>query len=253
MDFFVVKKVIGALLMPLPVCFFILILGLIALFLKRHSIGYSLLSLFTIAILLISTPFLPGKLLGKIEQQNPQYDLSTKVNFIVVLGCSHTNDARLPITSQIHHCSLARINEAVRIWKHNPDAKIVTSGAAFSQPFSQAEMNKKMLMVLGVSEDSIIVVNLSRDTEDEANNLAAILLSEKFALVTSASHIPRALRLFQGQNLKPIAAPTEHLVREGDKITFFSFIPAAKNIKKMERWWYETLGQGWLTLKSWFA
>lgn len=253
MDFFVVKKVIGALLMPLPICIFILLLGFLALFLKRHSIGYGLLSLFTIVILLISTPFLPGKLLGEIEQQYPQYDLSTKVNFIVVLGCSHTNDARLPITSQIHHCSLARVNEAVRIWTHNPNAKIVTSGAAFSQPFSQAEMNKKMLMVLGVNENAIIEVNLSRDTEDEANNLASILQADRFALVTSASHIPRAMRLFKAQRLKPIAAPTEHLVREASSITFFSFIPAAKNIKKMERWWYETLGQSWLTLKSWFA
>lgn len=252
MDFFVVKKVIGVLLMPLPMCMFMLIIGLSALILKRYSIGYGAISLFTLLFVLISTPFLPNRLLGGIEQQYPQFDMAVSVNTIVVLGCSHTNDARLPITSQIHHCSLARINEAVRIWMSNKQAKIITSGAAFSQPFSQAEMNKKMLMVLGVDESAIIEVNLSKDTEDEANNLAQLLDSTSFALVTSASHIPRAMRLFEGQGLTPIAAPTEHLVRESTAVTFFTVMPSSKNIKKMERWWYETLGQTWLTIKSWF-
>lgn len=252
MDFFLLKKFIGAMLMPLPLCTILLLIAVLAfIFNKKRFAGSA--SIASLMIFLISsTPFFPNYMLHKIENQYRQYDLSNRVNHIVVLGCAHSNIASLPLTSQLHSCSMIRVTEAVRIFGFNPDATVITSGAAFTQDFSNAEMNKRMLMVLGVPESQITTSSEPRDTEEEAQQIAQILSNEPFALVTSASHMPRSMRLFEQYGLSPIAAPTEHLVKGRGFRRFTNILPSAQNIKKTERWWYETLGQSWLSIKSWF-
>lgn len=252
MDFIQLKKYLGAILMPLPLCAILLLIAFIAMMNKRSRIATIAGSFSLLIFLISSTPFFPDYALKNIESKYPQFDLSITVNHIVILGCAHTNDASLPITSQLYPCSLTRVTEAVRLLRFNPDATVIVSGAAFTQDFSNAEMNKRMLMALGVPEKSIEMYAESRDTEDEAQNLSAVLSDEPFALVTSASHMSRSVRLFNQYGLNPIAAPTEHLVREAGNKPLTSYFPASKNIHKTERWWYETLGQGWLTIKSWF-
>lgn len=252
MDFFLLKKTIGALLMPMPILLLALIATVVAILLKKErmvKVGASFSLLF---FLLISTPFLPDYLLKKIESQYPQWDMSQSVDNIVVLGCAHTNYGPLPLSSQLHTCSMIRLAEAMKIYQQNPTATIITSGAKFNQPFSNAEMQKRMLMELGIPEDHIKSYGESRDTEDEAQRLSPVLKQSRFALVTSASHMPRAMRLFQQYGSQPHAAPTDHKVRAKDVSEKRHFLPHSKNIKKMERWWYETLGQTWLSVKAWF-
>ncbi len=252
MDFFQLKKYLGAILMPLPLCAILLLIALIAMMNKRSRIATIAGSFSLLIFLISSTPFFPDYALKKIESKYPQYDLSVAVDHIVVLGCAHTNIASLPITSQLYPCSLIRATEALRLFKFNPDATIIVSGAAFAQEFSNAEMNKQLLISLGVPGERIIISTDSRDTEEEAQNLSEMLSDQTFALVTSASHMPRSMRLFKQYGLNPIAAPTEHLVRYNGTRPVVNFLPNSKNIHKAERWWYETLGQSWLTIKSWF-
>lgn len=253
MDLFVFKKVLGALLMPLPIISLLIVVALCAFYFNRKKIALTSGFFGLLLFVIVSTPILPNLLLREIEHSHPQFDLSTSVKKIVILGCGHVNDGTLPITSQIRPCSLIRITEAVRIFQHNPNATIVTSGDSEKHEFSNAEMNSRMLIALGVPESSIIMVNKSRDTEEESENLSSVLGKAPFALVTSASHMERAVNLFQQQRLSPIPAPTEHLVREDNGISFSGLLPNSKHITKAERWWYETLGQTWLAIRQWFS
>lgn len=235
--------------MPLPLSMLFLVMGL--LFLKKRR-GRVLIVSGVLLLLLSTTPMLPDRLLGTLEQTYRQYDLSVEVDTIVVLGCNHVNAADMPITAQLHHCSLARLNEAKRLFNANPKAQIITSGSTGSQPFSQAYMNKRMLQVLGIPEKQITANEQSRDTREEAAHLAPLLRGKPFALVTSASHMKRAVQLFEAQGLVPYPAPTEHLIKSSGDASLLYYIPASKHLKKTERWWYETLGLSWLTIKQWF-
>ena len=201
----------------------------------------------------ISTPYLPNYLLKQSESAYPSFDMSHRVTKIVVLGCGHVSDEDLPITSQLFPCSLARSNEALRIYQQQDEAILITSGAPLQDLISNAEMNKRLLIALGVEEEKILSVSTSKDTEDEARNLKAYLQGEPFALVTSASHMLRAMSIFEAQGLKPIAAPTGHLVRNRSNTSWMSILPYSPNISKMERWCYEVLGRTWLRVKLWFS
>jgi uncharacterized SAM-binding protein YcdF (DUF218 family) len=250
MDLFVFKKLLGALLMPLPICFILIALSLVAIIQHRKWLAWIFSSASILLFLMISTPFIPDFLLAQTESKFPQFDVSQKIHKIVILGCGHVEDPKLPITSQLYTCSTVRLNEALRIYQFNKNSLFITSGALPQNKVSNAEMNKRFLLAMGVEAQNIISIEKSRDTEEEAQNIKAHLLGETFAVVTSASHMQRAMKLFQDQGLEPIAAPTEHLVRHAQSRPWQYMLPNSKNISKMERWWYETLGSLWLRLKA---
>ena len=250
MDFFYFKKLIGIFIMPLPFVILILVIGLFLLFRKRLRSGTFTVLFATVCLLIFSLPMLPNALLRPLEMSYPQFDMSVPVSQIVVLGCRHVNDRRLPITAQLAPCSVVRASEAIRIYQRNPNATIITSGNVGVEPFSNAYMTKQFLLAMGVPPTKIIENEKSKDTEEEAINLANLVKQGNFALVTSASHMKRAMALFESQKLHPIAAPTHHFVKQSDIEAFSPIFPSADNLDRLERWWYEAMGNTWIWLKS---
>jgi len=236
--------------MPVPLVIIILMLGLFLLYRKRGRSGSFTVLLATLLLVVFSFPMLPNALLRPLELTYPQFDMSTSVTKIVVLGCRHVNDRQLPITSQLAPCSVVRATEAIRIYQRNPNAIIITSGSVGNEPFSNAYMTKQLIIAMGVPAVNIIEVEKSRDTEEEAMNLAKLVKREKFALVTSASHMKRAMTLFTTQNLYPVAAPTMHFAKQSDSDVLAPIYPSADNLDKLERWWYEAMGNAWVWFKS---
>ena len=236
--------------MPLPLVTILLILGLFLLYRKRIRSAAISITCATLLLMAFSLPMLPNLLLRSLEMSYPQFDMSKPVTKIVVLGCRHTNDRQLPITSQLAPCSVVRATEAIRIYQHNPTATIITSGNVGVEPFSNAYMTKQFLIAMGVPEHRIVEIEESKDTEEEAANLARLVKRDKFALVTSASHMKRAMALFNSHAQKPIAAPTLHFVKQSDSNEMSPIFPSADNLDKFERWWYEAMGNTWIWTKS---
>src|SRR5690606_3466960 len=55
------------------------------------------------------------------------------------------------------------------------------------------------------------------NTYEEAREFAKSFgKDKKLIIVSSATHIPRAVRMFELHGMNPIAAPTNHLVRAGN-------------------------------------
>jgi uncharacterized SAM-binding protein YcdF (DUF218 family) len=69
-------------------------------------------------------------------------------------------------------------------------------------------------LALGVKKENMIVNPQPRDTKEEALFLKDIVGSDKFVLVTSATHMPRSMKLFESLGLNPIAAPTDFYKKE---------------------------------------
>jgi uncharacterized SAM-binding protein YcdF (DUF218 family) len=103
---------------------------------------------------------------------------------------------------------------------------------------------------LGVPEEDIVLDAVSRDTGEQARLLRERLAGEPFALVTSASHMPRSMELFQHQGLEPVAAPTDYLCKPGKGWSFYSAFPAAARIRTGERAIHELLGLTWARLRE---
>jgi uncharacterized SAM-binding protein YcdF (DUF218 family) len=100
-----------------------------------------------------------------------------------------------------------RVTETVRLSKLYPDAKILYSGGG-----TEAQLVKKVLMRLGVEHERIIIENRSQNTAGNARSskiIAAPKPLEKWLLVTSAFHMPRAMGAFRAVGFPVQADPVD--------------------------------------------
>ena len=84
--------------------------------------------------------------------------------------------------------------------------------------------------------------------------LKPILGESEFLLVTSGYHMPRAMSLFYGQDLEPVAAPCDLFVwpRFTDTNPYKpeNFIPRLSSLSKTHYAFHEYLGLTWARLRD---
>ncbi len=249
---FMLKKYVGGLLLPLP--FLLLLMGVaIALlwFTRWQKSARTLLTLSWLTLLLISLQPVADKMLKPIEDSYPTWRGGEKVNYIVVLGGGYTWNPDWAPSSNLTNNSLPRVAEGVRLWLANPGAKMIfTGGAAPGNPVSTAEAGARVAQSLGVPRADIITLDNPKDTEEEAAAVAKTLGQQPFLLVTSASHLPRAVVFFRQQGLQPIPAPANQLAITSPLQTHERIIPSPVWLMHSDRVVYETLGRIWQKLKA---
>lgn len=211
---FLLKKFVSMFLMPLPLGMAFIMLGLF--FLYRNQLTKAKLTLtFSIMWLFVfSYSPIANILLHSIESNNPTLHTAPKdIKHIYVLGGGHHTDESLPITSQVVATSVVRLTEGIRLYHQlNGKAKIIVSGYhGLYDSTEHAVMQKRLAMSLGVHQKDIILHFGTRDTQEEAEAGKKLLGDKPFILVTSASHMTRALKFFTHEGLNPIPAPTNHL------------------------------------------
>src|SRR5207244_3733329 len=204
---FLLKKIISSLFLPLPVCALLLIAGLIFLwFTGRQRLGRILVSLGAVTLLLFSNASIPSLLLQPLERPyTPMLATAEQVatftqppvKWIVVLGAGDTYSPSLPPTTQLHDASLSRIVEAIRLHKELPELKMVLSEGTAFENVPVAEVMGRAMRALGVEEKDLVLETQSRDPEESAQFVQAIVGKDRFILVTSASHMRRSQALFR--------------------------------------------------------
>ncbi|HET6267550.1 MAG TPA: envelope biogenesis factor ElyC [Acidobacteriota bacterium] len=251
---FLFKKMITPLFLPVPLCLEILIVGLVLLwFTQKQKFGKMVVTLGTLLLLVLGSQWFSDQLLGSVE--NPYAPLmsasSTSAKWIVVLGGGHTSDPKLPANAQLSDASRSRLIEGIRLWRTLPSATLVLSGGSAFDTASDAQLLAETARYMGVDPNAVMLEDRSRDTDDEARLLRPILRDDRFILVTSASHMRRALKLFESQGMHPIPAASDfHVKSSRDQNWLPSIFPSAGNLDKSERALYEILGVSWATFKS---
>ena len=230
---FTIKKIISAIVMPLPIG---LILGAIGLWylytaeLKKAKI------FLTISLLWITTisytPF-TNSLLKPLENSYEKLkNIPENTKYILLLGGNKEN----------------RGWEALRLYHKIPNAKIITSGyPPFGGKIPSAVSTAIFLQKVGVKKSDIIMQTKPKTTEEEAIEIKNRLGDESFILVTSAYHMPRAIRLFKKYGLNPIPAPTDFKIKSYDSPLS---IPKGKNLLQTDLAWHEHLGMLWNSFRD---
>jgi len=251
---FLLKKIVAPLFFPVTLILVIFLLGLFLLSLtRRQKTGKIVVLIGIIFLCVLSFDVFPDMLLRPLEYQYPpllSLENIQNVKWIVVLGGGHTSDPKLPITSQISKNSLVRLVEGIRIYNGLPKSKLILSGGSPFEKISNAQVLAEVAIAIGVKKEDLILEDISKDTEDEARLIQEIVGQERFILITSASHMPRSIALFKRVGMHPIPAPTDHLVKEFQKISPGMFYPSGAGISKAERAFYEYLGLAWAKLRG---
>lgn len=250
---FELKKVVSSLLMPLPALLIIGLLGLmLIMFTRKQKTGCFVVLFSFIGIFLIAFQPVSSRLLMPLERQySAFFPVDEPIDYVMVLGSGHVVDDKIPPTSELSRTGLMRLSEGIRILRIYPGAKLILSGYAAGSEVSNARMMAKVALALGVSKSDIILLETAKDTWEEARQAAAFVTNKKLVVVTSASHMKRALNEFHSAGLKPYAAPTNYLAHDNVTQFWSKYTPKAVYLEQTERYWHETLGRIWQTLRDW--
>jgi len=246
---FLLKKVLSALLMPLPLGFVILLLALIIFWQGYHRLAKGLGAGVLISWFMLSLNPVAQLIAAPLEHTFPKYD-GQSVDYVVVLGGYHNSDERFPISSLLSKTSLMRLSEGMRIYRMNQGAKIMLSGYKSRDVISNAEAMSRVAQEYGIPKEDIVIASQPKDTAEEAAHWAQYLENQNFALVTSAMHMPRSVYLFQNQNLQPTPAPTEFRTGGHHGLSWKSWFPSAHALSLSKSAWHEYLGRIWASIRT---
>ncbi|SJL83273.1 envelope biogenesis factor ElyC [Vibrio palustris] len=250
---FELKKIISSLFMPLPALLIIGFLGLsLIMFTAKRKSGCVIVLFSLLGIFLVSFQPVSSRLLMPLERQYKGFlPVDESIDYIMVLGSGHVVDDQLPPTSELSRTALMRLTEGIRIFRMYPGSKLILSGYSGGSEFSHARMLAQVALGLGVPKSDIILLETAKDTWEEARQAAAFVQQKKMVLVTSASHMHRALQEFHAAGLQPLPAPTNYLAQKNIRQPWEKYAPKARYLEQSERFWYETMGSVWHDFRDW--
>ena len=243
---FSTKKIISFFVEPLGLILTLSLIGLYFLYKSAYTKAKYFLSTSILLLLVFSYPPVSNSLIKQLENKYQKYDYNNNnIEYINVLGSGHHDNPKWPISSQISNTSLKRTMEGISIFKkiNNPNLKLIFTGfPGFGNQISNAEINAKIARIANISNNNLIVNGNPKDTQEEAKFAKSIVGSKPFILVTSVSHMDRAIELFTNMGMNPIAAPTEF--KKSAKVEWLS-APSISSIKKSKNIIHEFLGGVW--------
>lgn len=259
MSDFMIKRIIGGLLMPLPLILMLLLLVVVLwFFMRRMRFSWICLLLAVAMLAACSFPHLVRRMAYRLESlSQPVMDVresEEKPYAIVILGSNvdHPGDNGLPALSRLGDTARARLVEGVRLARLYPDAKVATSGYGFGLE-SCAEVMAEAAVELGVEPSRLVRFSDTMDTENEAKETRRLAGDKRVVLVTSAVHMPRSLVFFRQQKVNVFPAPCDYIAPSSSSTMAVEdkkrWTPRGENIANAERTAHELLG---LLYQRWF-
>lgn len=260
---FSVKKFLASLFSPLSISLELVAFGLILLvFSRKQKTGKVFVALGMIVLLMCSLEGVSGRILRTLEAQYPPLSVpgimrpaimgttEPAVKWIVVLAGGVVGDSTLPIQLQVSQHSRVRLMEGIRLHHLLPGSKIIlTGGIGFEGPPGATTLSR-VAQELGVAKTDMVLEVESRDTKDHPLYVRDLVKHEPFILVTSAFHMPRAMKLFEKQGLTPIPAPAGPWKPAEEFWSPANLFPSSTGIRLAELAYHEYMGLTWAWIRG---
>jgi uncharacterized SAM-binding protein YcdF (DUF218 family) len=196
-------------------------------------------------LLLCSMTYPSVLLINSLEYKYPVVFLGSqewkKTDAIVVMACYHFEDEALPFVSRWPNCSLQRNLHAAMMYQAHPLPIYLAAGVLGKKnKYPIAQHNQSFFQKMGVDNTDIFTSPNGFNTETEIQALSPSLQGKSISLVTSASHLPRAVRYFEDLGIEVLPIPVEHLSHK--QIEPMIDLPNALSLYRSERAIHEYLG-----------
>jgi uncharacterized SAM-binding protein YcdF (DUF218 family) len=285
---FLLKKLLGHLLMPLPLALVLLALALWAMARRRGGFAWTFLLSGWLILVACGNSGVASVLVASLENKYapippcrfaavaavPEAGRETaapeatpwprelrEAGFVAVLGGGHGDADKLSAGQRLSSSARARLVEGVRLALVLPEAWLVVSGPRDgsnsggpddAESPSHARILADAAVELGFPRDRIVEIDTARDTAEEVAALSRLAGEERIALVTSAWHLPRAMTLAARERLNAFPCPADFLGRHkaGETLAWVTW--NSESLSNSTRAWREYLGQAWAGLVAWW-
>jgi uncharacterized SAM-binding protein YcdF (DUF218 family) len=184
----------------------------------------------------LSSPLVATPLIGSLESwyHPPQLTPSDRFDAIVVLGGGVDEKGSLRPTTEPSSPSRNRTTCGVDLYRQGYAPTLVLTGGyarIFGNGSSEAVEMKRWAVRLGVPESATKIDTEARNTYENATGTKRLLGSASILLVSSASHLPRAVPVFTKQGFRVMPAPCEYVsqnlpLESWDNIDLIDFLPS---------------------------
>jgi uncharacterized SAM-binding protein YcdF (DUF218 family) len=194
---------------------------------------------------LVAAPIFVNPMVNQLEKLYASDKQCAPSSHVVLL--SGGVDSRAQSVDSFERMSSAtfvRATEASRIIAKEPDATLIVSGGRLYK-FPEAEVIAHYLTSLGVPEESLILESTSRNTYENAVNVAAILSAQDVQgpvrLISSAMHMHRAFKSFElalkdtGISICPVSVDFKGLPR----LQLYGWVPQMSSLIKFDHMLHE--------------
>lgn len=216
---FQLSKIAGLLVDPVNLILLLLAIGVVSLWFRRRRLGAWLVSIaFVLAVVPTVVPVGPW-LLRALEDRFPPSSLAAPPTGIIVLGGSMQPGLADDRKSLAVNGNVERLIVFAELARQFPDAKLVFTGGTGSllEPgLREADAAAQFLHRLGVDPSRVAFERESRNTFENAVLTRKRILpaaGDRWLLVTSARHMPRAVGAFRQAGWKVDAFPVDYRTR----------------------------------------
>ncbi|MCI4680276.1 YdcF family protein [Rhodoblastus acidophilus] len=213
--FFVASKIFWLLASPLHLLLILLLAGLILAPRWRPGRMLALAAAIVLALIVFSPA--SALLIRPLEDRFPERSaVMTPPKGIIVLGGAVDEGLTLARNQVALNEAAERMTEGAALARLYPQAMLVFSGgssALIDNSAKEANVARRLWRELGVPESQMRFEDRSRNTFENAaftKRLVNPQKGEKWLLVTSAYHMPRAMGVFRAQGMDPEAFPVDY-------------------------------------------
>jgi uncharacterized SAM-binding protein YcdF (DUF218 family) len=223
--FFPLSKILGFFAIPSNLVIAIGILGLVLLPTRFARAGRALAfaSLIVLAILGLSP--IGNALIIPLEERFPRWDATRGApDGIIVLGGAVSPDVSAARDEVALNEAAERLTVAAELARRYPAARILLSGgsaALIYEESAEAAYAVRVLEDLGIARARILLEDRARNTLENAVFSKAIAQpkpGERWLLVTSAHHLPRAVGVFRKAGFPVEAYPVDWRTRGANDV-----------------------------------
>ncbi|MDP6770854.1 MAG: YdcF family protein [Anaerolineales bacterium] len=182
---------------------------------------------------------------------------------VVLSGGGHTLSNNTNTINIVSTHTAYRILEAYRLHQKLPKVPIILSGGigdSLALSIPESELMRQELLDLGVQDSLLLIEPNSQNTYEQAINVAKVMTRldmKRFVLVTSHTHMKRALATFRTQDLHAIPSASFHSEIPTRQIKW-SLYPTKTNlarslnvVREIAAYMYYKQ-QGWITISDAF-
>jgi len=254
-----ISKLLTPLVAPLGIAFMLWLAALCA-HVCRSRWRQPLLLAGIAVVLFFSSGSVGGWLIGRLEREYPPLTAaaSPQADVIIVLG-----GATAPALPPRAHTEVGegydRLLHGLRLYRAGKAPYLLFCGGTIEALTGTTESEARQYLELAreaglATEDIVVLEERSRNTYENALYAQQVMVArgwENALLVTSASHMPRAMAVFNALGVEVFAASTDVRAVDGS-FSFFDLLPTAYSLgwsstaaKEYVGWWVYWL-RGWV-------
>ena len=250
----VLYQILKRLILPPGFLILLLVVGFTFSFLKFRRLGRVILAVGILFLYLLSISPTADLLLTPLESKytplNPER--LPRTGTLVVLSGGASAADYLPVSSRLTQSSTKRLLEAVRLYHLMDRPKIVISGGSGNPlvQVTESALMRELLLDLGIPGKRIVIEGKSRNTFENGKAIQQLRLTPPIVLITSASHMERAAKVFKTLGIHSLPAPCDFKARwsANDPLRFFPSGGAlntstAAIYEYLGTWWYDLTGK----------